>query len=281
MASWQTHRDYHRKGFRAFHLFAKFIDDRQHYPPDRLKTILGINTTCKQSPFAELDALYQEILKPTNADREGGTLRIIGLLLYVTDEKATSPPLVQHLLNLPPGRLESLLYDVHTIIDSPYDLNDVGNPIWITHASLIDFIVDARNQETTSWTQRMWMPTLHKCAFVSYLLVPVLKAPVEVSSLLVSPDIDFQNICPAEVCQYALNSWYTHLQEAAPTPGLLDFFTQCASAEIMLVRMDKLQNNMCHWLGKPDVQALMLLWLKKHVRLPLIVLYSSDIHLVA
>ena len=125
------------------------------------------------------------------------------------------------------------------------------------------------------------MPTLHKCAFVSYLLVPLLKAPAEVSSFLYSPDIDSQSICTAEVCQYALNSWYTHLQEAAPTEGLLDFFTQCASAETALCRMDELQRNMRHWLGKPDVQALMLLWLKKHVRLPFIVLYYSDIHLVA
>jgi hypothetical protein len=109
----------------------------------------------------------------------------------------------------------------------------------------------------------------------------LLKAPADVSSFLYGPDIDSQNICTAEVSQYALNSWYDHLQEAAPTQGLLDFFTQCASAETALDRMDKLNRNMRHWLGKPDVQALMLLWLKKHVRLPFIVLYYCDIHLVA
>jgi hypothetical protein len=120
----------------------KFIDGRRDYPPDRLEIILGINTACDQSPFADLDALYREILKSTSKNREGGTLRIIGLLLCVTDKKSASPPLVRHLLNLPPGKLESLLYDVHSIIDVPKDLSDVGNPIRITHASLIDFIAD-------------------------------------------------------------------------------------------------------------------------------------------
>lgn len=224
----------------------KFIDDRRHYPPDRLKTILGINTACDQSPFADLDALYREILKPTS-ERDGGTLRIIGLLLCITDKKSASPPLVQHLLNLPPGRLESLLYDVHSIVDVPNDLNDVGNPIRITHASLIDFIADR------SRSGDYFLDTKNVHADITQMCFRVL-----------TPGTDVEGTGRTEVCQYALNSWYTHLQEAAPTPGLLDFFTQYASAETALDRMDELQRNMRHWLGKPDVQALMLLWLKKH-----------------
>ena len=119
----------------------KFIDDWRHFPPDRLKSIMLDYIFCDQSPFAGLDAKYLEILKSTSKDRTG-TLRIIGLLISMTDKKFASPPVVQHLLNLPPGQLEVLLHDVHSIIDVPDDLNDVANPIRITQASLIDFITD-------------------------------------------------------------------------------------------------------------------------------------------
>ena len=117
----------------------KFIDDPRHYPPNRLKFVLGIGSPSNQSPFADLDLLYQEILKSTRDPK--GTLRIIGLLLFIREEHdSTGPrnpsiPLIQHLLNLERGNFESLLYDVHSIID-------VDGGIKIAHASLIDFIVD-------------------------------------------------------------------------------------------------------------------------------------------
>lgn len=72
------------------------------------------------------------ILKSTRDPK--GTLRIIGLLLFMTRERGDMP-LIQHLLGLERGNLESLLYDVHSIID----VDIKRHSIQIVHASLIDF----------------------------------------------------------------------------------------------------------------------------------------------
>ena len=120
----------------------KFIDDPRHYPPNRLRIILGIGSPSNQSPFAELDSLYQEILKSTRDPK--GTLRIIGLLLFMRNERTSSNmPLIQHLLGLERGNLESLLYDIHSILN----VDVQGFSITIAHASLIDFIVDRSRSE--------------------------------------------------------------------------------------------------------------------------------------
>ena len=116
----------------------RYIEDSRHYPPARLEAILGI-TTHKKSPFADLDALYRKILESTSDTK--CTLRLFGLLLYVTDKKFASPSFIQHLLGLGPERFETLLHDVHPLIDVPVNLRD-ENPIQITHTSLMDFLTD-------------------------------------------------------------------------------------------------------------------------------------------
>ena len=116
----------------------RFLQDHQDYPPARLKIILGI-TTHNESPFAQLDALYQQILE--SASDTKWTLRLIGLLLYVTDKKSASPPFIQHLLGLGPEIFETLLHDIHPLIDVPADLL-AEVPIRIIHTSLMDFLTD-------------------------------------------------------------------------------------------------------------------------------------------
>ena len=116
----------------------RYIEDSRHYPPARLEAILGI-TTHNKSPFADLDALYRKILESTSDKK--CTLRLFGLLLYVTDKKFASPSFIQHLLGLGPERFETLLHDVHPLIDVPVNLRD-ENPIQITHTSLMDFLMD-------------------------------------------------------------------------------------------------------------------------------------------
>jgi hypothetical protein len=100
-----------------------------------LRIVLGIGSPSNQLPFADLDSLYQEILKSTRDPK--GTLRIIGLLLFLKNEHARMP-LIQHLVGLERGNLESLLYDVHSIID----IDDRRFSIRAAHATLIDFIMD-------------------------------------------------------------------------------------------------------------------------------------------
>ena len=116
----------------------QFIEDSRHYPPARLGVILGI-TTHSKSPFADLDALYRKILESTSDTK--WTLRLMGLLLHLTDKKSASPPFIQHLLGLGAEKFETLLHDVHPLIDVPVDLR-AGNPIQMYHSSLKDFLTD-------------------------------------------------------------------------------------------------------------------------------------------
>ena len=62
--------------------------------------------------------------------------------------------------------------------------------------------------------------------------------------------------------------WYDHVQDAAPTQELLNLLTECARDEAVLDYLDESKRNMRHRLGKPNVQALILSWLKKNVKMP-------------
>lgn len=182
------------------------------------------------------------ILKSTRDPK--GTLRIIGLLLFMTRERGDMP-LIQHLLGLERGNLESLLYDVHSIID----VDIKRHSIQIVHASLIDFFVDhSRSGDYFLDSKDVHADIAQMCFRVLF------------------PDavVDGAHQSSQYASQYALNFWYHHLQNAAPTQELLNFLNKCASEEAALDYTDKLKRNMRHWLGKLNVQALILSWLKKN-----------------
>jgi NACHT domain len=131
----------------------KYVKSQNHQPLDRLKTVLEISSANGDTPFAQLDALYTQIL--LSADDINRVLRILGVILVWNDpifvslsgggsEFVPTPPVVEALLLLKEGDVVLALSDLYSILDVPELGTDQyhRSPIRFLHASLSDFFVD-------------------------------------------------------------------------------------------------------------------------------------------
>ena len=135
---------------------AKYISSERHNPVERLKIILGLKPPSSDNdlPFAELDALYMHIFSTFPKENLDTMLFILGLLIL------QHPPLthswrgplpftqvwsIRTFLSLEPGDLEILLRDISSILKF-HDWATNYN-IWITHASVTDFLLDPRRSK--------------------------------------------------------------------------------------------------------------------------------------
>ena len=150
----------------------KFMDSHRHPPIKRLKIILGVAAPSnKDSPFAELDALYQQLFFSIE-DLEGAMDLLTLLVLQDRDSYYLTIDFSENLLAYDKGEIPAMLSDMHAFVhvpkpDDPYDA------IRIHHASLPDFLfdrsrsgkffIDSRNGHanvTTHWINFVQRPTL-------------------------------------------------------------------------------------------------------------------------
>jgi len=123
---------------------AKYVNSHRHWPPDRLKIILGQSEPGQETPFAELDGLYHLILSSV-ADTEKLQDFLMFLVLRPfrqhTSWVAQTTTLIENFLFYRPGEIDMILTDLHSIIYVPTPGNDFQEPRF-SHASLPDFLLD-------------------------------------------------------------------------------------------------------------------------------------------
>ena len=124
---------------------AKYVNSHRHWPPDRLKIILGQSNPGQETPFAELDGLYHLILSSV-ADIE----KVMDVLAYLILQPflwrgpgwAETPTMCERFLLYRPGEIHTILSDVHSIIFVPATERSYKSHLKLFHASLSDFLLD-------------------------------------------------------------------------------------------------------------------------------------------
>ncbi|KAF8149104.1 hypothetical protein B0H34DRAFT_195244 [Crassisporium funariophilum] len=127
----------------------KYMDSPRHWPDERLEIIFKVRPAGKESPFAELDALYNHIFSCVeNLEK---VLEVLGSLLvwdvdgYCEYSKGqTTPRRVEKMLCLRHGDITTLFGDLSSIVYIPTveTANIPDQEIRILHASLGDFLLD-------------------------------------------------------------------------------------------------------------------------------------------
>jgi hypothetical protein len=118
----------------------KFVESTRHHPQERLDVVFGLVIPEIVTPFAELDALYDQILSTVNQIEKG--LDILMVLLLIR-ELPPRPDILDGFFSYRPGQTRAILSDLHSILYLPPTDNRRGN-IRILHASLSDFLLDAK-----------------------------------------------------------------------------------------------------------------------------------------
>jgi hypothetical protein len=124
----------------------EFVESRRHSPEDRLNTVFGLAATPdKESPFAELDALYREIFSAVADFNVKDIIEVLSIFFLADAECVEkSPRAIERFLSFTPGRVRVILSDLHSVVGLPEE--DDG-PIRVFHASLIDFLLDRAQSE--------------------------------------------------------------------------------------------------------------------------------------
>lgn len=115
----------------------KYIESRRHLPPDRLQIVLGLSDPGNDTPFAELDALYNHILSSVfDVDK---VIKLSMILIFWRSPKR--PLMIEEFLFCRPGEIDIILSDLHSLIVLP-PLEEERGELHMSHASLGDFLRD-------------------------------------------------------------------------------------------------------------------------------------------
>ncbi|KIK58058.1 hypothetical protein GYMLUDRAFT_45607 [Collybiopsis luxurians FD-317 M1] len=120
----------------------KFIDDDGAVPADRLNIVLGVAASDEtDSPFAELDALYRQILSRTT--NKTLLLRILGTLILFNERRRVPYDIETFLilLQIPLGAVRATLSGAHSLFQEP---SPVESNFRFCHASFMDFLLDPK-----------------------------------------------------------------------------------------------------------------------------------------
>jgi hypothetical protein len=118
----------------------RYVSSIRHKPVDRLDIILGLRPPQKDLPFAELDALYTQIL--SGVDDIERVLEILSVVFFCNTSSSIlewhlKPGIVEKFLCLQPGDVELYLGELNSFVNIGPD-----RIIRVLHASLTDFFVD-------------------------------------------------------------------------------------------------------------------------------------------
>ena len=114
-----------------------YISSIRHKPHDRLDIVLGTRPPQRDLPFAELDALYMQIL--TGVEDIDSVLDILSSVMFSNPGRWVpwGLPQIEEFLSLQAGDVELSLGDLSSLVNVGSD-----QQIHILHASLTDFFVD-------------------------------------------------------------------------------------------------------------------------------------------
>jgi hypothetical protein len=118
----------------------KFVESTCHHPQERLNIVFGLVTPEIVTPFAELDALYNQILSTVVQIEK--TLDIFTVLMSFS-QLPPRPDILDHFFSYQAGQTRAILSDLHSILYIP-PKDDRKEKIKILHASLYDFLLDAK-----------------------------------------------------------------------------------------------------------------------------------------
>ncbi|PPQ94105.1 LOW QUALITY PROTEIN: hypothetical protein CVT25_009256 [Psilocybe cyanescens] len=119
----------------------RYLSSTQHNPLDRLKVIQGLLPVNNDRPYAQLDALYSNILSGVG-DIEA-TLRVLGVYLVMNKinypMRTLSVEKLEQFMLLDPGVVQLLLIDLPSVVD----VSNEKAPVKFLHASFSDFLFDS------------------------------------------------------------------------------------------------------------------------------------------
>jgi len=117
-----------------------FVESTCHLPQDRLEVVLGLVTPEIATPFAELDALYNQMLSTVIQIEKALDIFMVLMSFWQLPPR---PDILDHFLSYRAGQTRAILSDLHSILYVPPKENKKGR-IRILHASLSDFLLDAK-----------------------------------------------------------------------------------------------------------------------------------------
>ncbi|KAF9071960.1 hypothetical protein BDP27DRAFT_1445965 [Rhodocollybia butyracea] len=193
----------------------KYIDDDNAVPADRLDVVLGVQALeGTESPFAELDALYRQIMLNAHRD-DGKLLRILAAVLVFRAPTFSSDVLV-HLLSLEmksTGALRAALSGVHSLFSGP---SPVESNLHFCHASFADFLSNRERSLQFYIDEADAHDYLAQCC-LSVFEVESSKAVPKLLALKTNDEI----IVSMSVLEYAHSYWAHHHTLACGTARLL------------------------------------------------------------
>jgi hypothetical protein len=114
----------------------RYVESRRHWPEDRLKTVLELRSSERDTPFAALDALYLQIFFSIESDQLDNVLKILSALILIKEDEVDS---LQKLFGYRDGELEGVMCDMVALVEIPTERSHL---VKIYHASLPDFLLD-------------------------------------------------------------------------------------------------------------------------------------------
>jgi hypothetical protein len=118
----------------------KFVESTCHLPQERLDVVFGLDTPEISTPFAELDALYTQILSTVIQIEKALDIFMVLLLFRQLHPR---PDLLDCFYSYRAGQTRAILSNLHSILYVP-PREDREGEIRILHASLSDFLLDAK-----------------------------------------------------------------------------------------------------------------------------------------
>ena len=118
----------------------KFVESTCHHPQERLDVVFGLVTPEIATPFAELDALYHQILSTFSQIEKA--LDILMVLMLIK-KLSPQPHILDGFFSYRAGQTRAILSGLHSILELPHRYNPRGE-IRILHASLSDFLLDPK-----------------------------------------------------------------------------------------------------------------------------------------
>ncbi|PPQ83803.1 hypothetical protein CVT25_001019, partial [Psilocybe cyanescens] len=115
----------------------RYVSSPRHNPLYRLEVIQGLLPVKDDRPYAQLDALYIDILSEVEDVKT--VLQILGVAyVYPFNKDSLGVNELEEFMQLSPGTVQLLLIDLLSVVDA----SDNNKPIKFLHASFTDFLFD-------------------------------------------------------------------------------------------------------------------------------------------
>ncbi|CAA7257387.1 unnamed protein product [Cyclocybe aegerita] len=130
-------------------IVVEYVRSIKHKPADRLNIILNLSSIPHHdTPFSQLDALYDHILSSVESANITAVLEILSILTIPrrSNDDFTefpTPAVLEKLLLLQSGDIKVFLVDLASLVHvgNPYE------PVRIMHASFVEFLLDPRRSK--------------------------------------------------------------------------------------------------------------------------------------